>query len=124
VVLEEMTQRSTGDGDHVVAQVSVRSLASSLGLGKDTVNRAVRRLRELGVIHAEQARSDNGTFQTGAYRIDVPAVCLTVVTSTTTNARRPHPTPHRRTTTNTTDTNTTDTVTTTDTGQLSLTFNS
>ena len=27
VVLEEMMQRSTGDGDHVVAQVSIRSLA-------------------------------------------------------------------------------------------------
>ena len=120
-VLEEMMQRSTGDGDHVVAQVSIRSLASSLGLAKDTVARAVRRLRDLGVIQAEQRRSDSGVFQTGSYRLDVPTVCLTVDTSTTTNHRRPHPTTHRRTT-NTT--NTTDTVNTTDTGQLSLTFNS
>lgn len=114
-------QRSTGDGDHIVAQVSIRSLASSLGLAKDTVNRAVRRLRDLGVIHAEQPRSDSGVFQSGSYRLDVPSVCLTVDTSTTTNHRRPHPTTHRRTT-NTP--NTTDTATTTDTGQLSLTFNS
>ena len=120
VVLEEMMQRSTGDGDHVVAQVSIRSLASSLGLAKDTVSRAVRRLRDLDVIQAEQRRSDSGVFQTGSYRLDVPTVCLTVDTSTTTNHRRPHPTTHRRST-NTTDTaNTTDT---TDTGQLSLTFN-
>ena len=56
-VLEEMMQRSTGDGDHVVAQISIRSLASSLSLAKDTVNRAVRRLRDLGVIAAVQARS-------------------------------------------------------------------
>ena len=35
VVLEEMLQRSTGDDGHVVAQVSIRSLASSLGLAKD-----------------------------------------------------------------------------------------
>ncbi|MFN3258200.1 MAG: winged helix-turn-helix transcriptional regulator [Ilumatobacter sp.] len=120
-VLEEMMQRSTGDGDHLVAQVSIRSLASSLGLAKDTVARAVRRLRDLGVIEAEQRRSDSGVFQTGSYRLDVPTACLTVDISTTTNHRRPHPTTHRRTT-NTT--NTTDTANTTDTGQLSLTFNS
>ena len=135
-VLEDMMQRSTGDGDHVVAQVSIRSLASSLGLAKDTVNRAVRRLRNLGVIRAEQDRSDSGVFQTGSYRLDVPTVCLTVDPSTTTHHRRPHPTADHRTSNtpnttdkaNTTDTaNTTDsakTTDTTDTGQLSLTFNS
>jgi DNA-binding transcriptional MocR family regulator len=148
-VLEEMMQRSTGDGDQVVAEVSIRSLGSSLGLAKDTVNRAVRRLRDLGVIHAEQHRSASGVFQTGSYRLDVPTACLTVDTSTTTNHRRPHPTTQRRTTnntnttntnttntnttntnttnTNTTNTNTTNTNTTntntTNTGQLSLTFN-
>jgi DNA-binding transcriptional MocR family regulator len=121
VVLEEMMQRSTGDGDHVVAQVSIRSLAASLGLAKDTVARAVRRLRDLGVIEAEQRRSDSGVFEAGSYRLDVPTVCLTVDTSTTTNHRRPHPTTRRRTT-NTP--STTDTANTTDTGQLSLTFNS
>lgn len=120
-VLEEMMQCSIGDGVHVVAQVSIRSIASSLGLAKDTVNRAVRRLRDLGVIHAEQPRSDSGVFQTGSYRLDVPSVCLTVDTSTTTNQRRPVPTTHRRTT-NTP--NTTDTAATADTEQLSLTFNS
>ena len=120
VVLEEMMQRSTGDGDRVVAQVSIRSLASSLGLAKDTVNRAVRRLRDLGVIHAEQRRSDSGVFHTGSYRLDVPTVCLAVDTSTTTNHRRSHPTTHRRTTNtiNTPNTNTTNTE------QLSLTCNS
>ena len=115
VALEEMLQRSTGSDEDVVAQVSIRSLAASLGLAKDTVARAVRRLRDLGVIQAEQRHSDSGVFQTGSYRLDIPTVCLTVDTSTTTNHRRPHPTAHRRTT------NTTDT---TDTGQLSLTFNS
>lgn len=119
-VLEEIMQRSTGDSERVLAQVSIRSLASSLGLAKDTVARAVRRLRDLGVIHAEQRRSDSGVFETGSYRLDVPTVCLTVDTSTTTNHRRPHPTTHRRTTNNT---NTTETVNTTDTEQLSLTFN-
>ena len=77
-VLEEMMQRSTGDGDHVVAQISIRSLASSLGLAKDTVNRAVRRLRDLGVIDAVQARSESGVFEAGSYRLAVPVACISV----------------------------------------------
>ncbi len=79
VVLEEMMQRSTGDGDHVVAQVSIRSLASSLGLAKDTVGRAVRRLCDLGVIAAVQARSESGVFEAGSYRLAVPVACMSVV---------------------------------------------
>jgi DNA-binding transcriptional MocR family regulator len=77
-VLEEMMQRSTGEGDDVVAQVSIRSLASSLGLAKDTVARAVRRLRDLGVIVAVQARSESGVFEAGSYRLAVPVACLSV----------------------------------------------
>ncbi len=78
-VLEEMMQRSTGDADHVVAQISIRSLAASLGLAKDTVNRAVRRLRDLGVIAAVQARSESGVFEAGLYRLAVPVACISVV---------------------------------------------
>jgi DNA-binding transcriptional MocR family regulator len=77
-VLEEMMQRSTGDGDHVIAQVSIRSLASSLGLAKDTVNRAVRRLRDLGVVVVVQARSESGVFEPGSYRLAVPVACISV----------------------------------------------
>lgn len=78
VVLEEMMQRSAGDGDRVVAQVSIRSLASSLGLAKDTVARAVRRLRDLGIIAAVQARSESGVFEAGSYRLAVPVACMSV----------------------------------------------
>lgn len=81
VVLEEMLQHSTGAGDHVVAKVSVRSLASTLGLAKDTVARAVRRLRDLGVIDAAQARSESGVFQAGSYRLSIPVACLSVAES-------------------------------------------
>lgn len=77
-VLEEMLQRSTGGGDQVVAQVSIRSLGSSLGLAKDTVGRAVRRLSELGAIEAHQERTSTGVFDAGSYRITVPAVCLSL----------------------------------------------
>jgi len=79
VVLEELLQRSTSDGDQIVAPVSIRSLGSSLGLAKDTVARAVRRLRELGAIEAVQARATSGAFDAGSYRITVPAVCLSLV---------------------------------------------
>jgi DNA-binding Lrp family transcriptional regulator len=78
-VLEEMLQRSTGDGDHTVAQLSIRTLAPSLGLAKDTVARVVRRLRDLGVIDAAQACSSSGVFAAGSYRLDVPVACMSVV---------------------------------------------
>jgi DNA-binding IscR family transcriptional regulator len=78
VVLEAMMQCSIGDGDRVVAQVSIRSLASSLGLAKDTAARAVRRLRDLGIIDAVQARSKSGAFEAGSYRLAVPVACLSV----------------------------------------------
>ena len=77
-VLEEMMQRSTGDGDHIVAQVSIRSLASSLGLAKDTVARAVRRLSDLGVVAAVRTRSDSGVFDAGSYRLALHAECLSL----------------------------------------------
>jgi len=78
VVLEEMMERSTGPGVELVSVVSIRSLASSLGLAKDTVARAVRRLRDLGVLEAVQARSESGVFEAGSYRLDVPVVCISI----------------------------------------------
>jgi DNA-binding transcriptional MocR family regulator len=75
-VLEEMMQVATGPADRLVAEVSIRSLAASLGVSKDTVTRAVRRLRDLGVVEAEQARSQSGSFRAGSYRLCVPAACL------------------------------------------------
>jgi hypothetical protein len=79
VVFEEMVGRSTGDGDHLTAQVSIRALASSLGLAKDTVARAVRRLREIELIVAEQRRTTVGSFDAGSYRLAVPEPCIAVV---------------------------------------------
>ncbi len=78
VVLEEMLRRLTGSGDQVVARVSIRALASSLGLAKGTVARAVRRLRELDAIEAHQERTSSGVFDAGAYRVTIPAVCLSL----------------------------------------------
>jgi DNA-binding IclR family transcriptional regulator len=49
----------------------VRSLASELGLDKDTIARALVRLREARLVVAE-----GGRFEHGAYRLTVPADVL------------------------------------------------
>jgi predicted transcriptional regulator len=72
VVLEELLARSNGPADSGRASVSVRSLASELGLAKDTVARALSRLRRAGVVSACQTRSTSGAFAAGSYLITVP----------------------------------------------------
>ena len=114
-VLEEMMQAATGSADRLVAEVSIRSLAASIGLAKDTVARATRRLRDLGVIAPEQPRSERGVFQAGSYRLAVPPACLTVEPSTTT----PRP---RTTTTKNQSRRTQSPAPITNAGQLSLSF--
>ena len=71
-VLEEMLLRSHGTTDECVACVSVRSLAASLGLAKDTAARAIRRLRDCGFVTVAQRRTDAGIFDTGTYVIALP----------------------------------------------------
>ena len=95
-------QAATGPADRLVAEVSIRSLAASLGLAKDTVTRAVRRLRDAGVIEVEQRRSEHGVFQAGVYRLAVPTSCLAVVPTSTTPRSRTAPTKPRRRTSSTT----------------------
>jgi DNA-binding transcriptional ArsR family regulator len=72
VVLEELLARSDGTADSCSASVSVRSLASELGLAKDTVARALSRLRRAGIVSACQTRSTSGAFAAGSYLIAVP----------------------------------------------------
>ena len=113
VVLEEMMQAATGPADRLVAEVSIRSLAASLGLAKDTVTRAVRRLRDVGVIEVEQRRSERGVFQAGVYRLAVPTPCLAIDAYTTQRSRTSPTKPPRR------DPNTTPS---SDSRQLALSF--
>jgi DNA-binding transcriptional ArsR family regulator len=72
VVFEELLLSSTGDGDGCVASVSVRSLAARLGLSKDTVARALTRLRAAGLVSNCQSRKESGTFATGSYWLTIP----------------------------------------------------
>lgn len=72
VVLEELLLRSHGTTDERVACVSVRSLAASLGVAKDTAAPAIRRLRDTGLVTVGQQRTDAGIFDTGTYVIALP----------------------------------------------------
>ncbi len=72
MALEELLLRSTGPADACVARVSVRALAASLGLSKDTACRAIGRLRDAGLVRVAQQRTVAGIFDTGTYVIAVP----------------------------------------------------
>ncbi|HEY3486305.1 MAG TPA: helix-turn-helix domain-containing protein [Ilumatobacteraceae bacterium] len=72
VVLEELLACSAGPVGDCRADVSVRSLAAGLGLSKDTVARALSRLRRAGLVSPSQSRSASGGFACGSYTIAVP----------------------------------------------------
>lgn len=80
-VFEEMLLASDEAAGDRRARVSVRGLASSLGLAKDTVARSIRRLRDAGLLSASQSRDDRGVFEVGAYAINVPDCISFVATS-------------------------------------------
>jgi len=83
VVFEELLLASTGT-ETCAASVSVRSLAGRLGLSKDTIARALARLRAAGLITACQSRSSSGVFATGSYLLTVPSsITITDATPTT-----------------------------------------
>jgi len=72
VVLETLLARSTGPDERCEAIATTRTLAKDLGLAKDTVARALVKLRRAGVVTACQTRAAAGTFTTGSYVIVVP----------------------------------------------------
>jgi hypothetical protein len=73
VVFEELLLVSTGPNEACCASLSVRSLAARLGLAKDTVARALIRLRRVGLVSCCQSRSAAGTFSTGIYQLTIPS---------------------------------------------------
>jgi len=72
LVFEEMLLRSTTERGERIAHVSVRSMAAALGVAKDTVARALNRLRDADLVSPAQLKNDRGLFEAGSYVIDVP----------------------------------------------------
>jgi len=60
-----------GHDDRDTVAASVRSVATGLGVSKNTANRALSVLRAAGLVEPVQTRSDTGRFATGCYRLVV-----------------------------------------------------
>ena len=80
-VLEAMMQRASETDGGLAVAVSIRSLASSLGLSKDTIARSVGRLRDAGLVSSIQRRDSSGVFAAGSYQLAVPRSCLSLVSA-------------------------------------------
>jgi hypothetical protein len=72
-VLEELLAVSAGDASSSIADTSVRAIAASLGVAKDTVARAFVRLRQVGLVVVEQRRTGDGVFGSCTYTVSVPS---------------------------------------------------
>lgn len=81
--LECLVERA-GTGTFAVA--SVRSLATQLGVAKNTANRAIGTLVRAGLIEAMQGRGTDGQYRPGSYRIVIDSA-TTRPTSTATTKR-------------------------------------
>jgi DNA-binding transcriptional ArsR family regulator len=78
VVLETLLQDAEPtSSDEYLAHRSIRDLAAEIGLAKDTVARAIRALREVGLIKHAQCRTGAGTFDPGRYAISLPNDVIT-----------------------------------------------
>src|SRR4051794_15353129 len=71
VVLEELLLAAAPSDGVWQASVSVRGLAARTGLSKDTVARAMARLRRAGLVTLHQARTA-GLFAAGVYELTIP----------------------------------------------------
>ena len=72
MVFEELLLLSSAMCGERQASVSVRSLAARLGLAKDTVARALIRLRRAGLVSPIQSRTSAGAFAAGSYVLTTP----------------------------------------------------
>lgn len=89
VVFEQLLLASTVTPSGSRASVSVRSLAAELGLAKDTVARALSRLRRAGLVRMIQTRTRAGAFAAGSYLLTIPdSITVETAPQTTRSDRR------------------------------------
>lgn len=89
LVVELAASASPGHGCAPVAKASMRALADRLGLGKDTVNRHLRKLITAGLIEPLHADTP---FATSEYRLHLTDIGIARHRSTRAK-RRPRPSP-------------------------------
>ena len=71
-VLECLATAAEDRSGVTVSYVSVRGVAGELGLAKDTVARALRRLAAQRLVTHVPARDDDGRFGSSHYRLTIP----------------------------------------------------
>lgn len=84
--LECLAARATTGSDGTIVAASVRAVAAELGVAKNTAHRALAVLVAAGLASQEQRRRADGTFEAGAYRLDLGEAITPV-------ADEPHPQP-------------------------------
>lgn len=81
-VLEELVLNADAGSSEttVLVPASVRALATELGLSKDTVAAALRRLANTGIVRREDEReSDSGRFGHSRYLVDLTSTGIGLV---------------------------------------------
>lgn len=93
IVLEELVvSAADGRGDPRRVNTNVRSLARELGLAKDTVAAALRRLSGAGFVRREpQTRSRAGGFGTYVYLLETRALEEVISCTSPASSARVHP---------------------------------
>ena len=70
---------------------STRTLATDLGLSKDTCARALRTLRSVGLIEVDTKRTEHGRFGTIRYRLLAPPKLIRTQTNHVDTTEAPQP---------------------------------
>ena len=73
VVLEDLVTRAQPTKGHVTVDASTASIVKSVGLGRDGVRAALRRLAKAGVIVTSSARDGHGRFASSVVELHLPA---------------------------------------------------
>ena len=91
-VLECVAAAAVDHAGVTVSYISVRGVADELGLAKDTVARALRRLADEQLVAHVPARADDGRFGPSHYRLTIPPdVFIREAASPSAPALRPAP---------------------------------